>query len=272
MRKSRKVIRRLPVSNPASSIAATRGLSRLRLLGKGLITTSEASAYLGQTVPAASRMLARLADAGLIRRIRHGLWSLESEVDPLVLPEYLTAPYPAYVSFQSALQIHGMVSQIPQVIYVASLAPTRRIKTRFGTYSIHRLAPTFFGGFETLEKGVRLARPEKALLDVLYLAPARSRLFAELPEVEIPSGFNKRELSYWLAKVPPGPRRRAMEKKLSRILKSGSSGARSVRKPVSILRGRGLPGASSGRPRGSSRGSRSSGSRRAAGRPARNAR
>jgi hypothetical protein len=71
-----------------------------------------------------------------------------------------------------------MISQIPQVTYVASLSPTRRVETRLGTYSIHRIAPSFFGGYDTREGGVRLARPEKALLDVLYLTPARSRATA----------------------------------------------------------------------------------------------
>ena len=201
-------------------VAATQALGRLRRLGKNVITTEDASLHLGQTRTAASWTLARLARAGLVRRLRHGLWSLEPEIDPLVLPEYVTAPFPAYVSFQSALRIHGMIGQIPHVIYVASLAPTRKIKTSVGTYSIHRLAPSFFGGFETIGKGVRLARPEKALLDTFYLAPARSRLFAHLPEVELPESFSEQEARRWLAKVPPGLRRSAMERRLSTMLRS----------------------------------------------------
>jgi hypothetical protein len=61
---------------------------------------------------------------------------------------------------------HGMVSQVPTVIYVASLTSTRRVRTEVGTFSIHRLSPRFFGGFETVEEtGARVATPEKALLD-----------------------------------------------------------------------------------------------------------
>lgn len=66
-----------------------------------------------------------------------------------------------------------MIYQIPQVTYVASLAPTRRVRTSMGTYSIHRLAPEYFGGYTTAEdSGVRLAKPEKALMDVLSCATA----------------------------------------------------------------------------------------------------
>ncbi len=213
-------------------IAATEALSRLRRLGKPLVTTAEASMHLGQTRSAASRALARLAEAGLVRHLRHGLWSLEPDVDPLVLPEYLTAPLPAYVSFQSALRFHGMITQIPHVIYVASLAPTHTVTTSVGTYSIHRLAPSFFGGFETIEKGVRIARPEKALLDTLYLTPARSRLFAHLPEVELPASFDEQEAYRWLTKVSLGPRRLAMEQRLSAILGSSHNSRHSASLPT----------------------------------------
>ena len=161
----------------------------------------------------------RLATAGLLKRIRHGLWAADLNLDPLLLPEYLTAPFPSYVSFQSALFFHGMASQIPNVIYVASLAQTRKARTSLGTFSIHRLAPSFFGGYEIGEtSGVRLATPEKALLDTLYLAPARSRLFAHLPEVELPEHFDRDRMRYWVRRIPAGPRRKSVEQRWDAVL------------------------------------------------------
>jgi hypothetical protein len=140
------------------------------------------------------------------------------------LPEHLTAPLPSYVSFQSALFLRGIVSQIPQVIYVASLAQTRKVKTSLGTFSIHRLAPTFFGGYETVEdSGVRLATPEKALLDTLYLGPTRSRLFAHLPEVEISKDFDARRAREWITGIPAGPRRKSVEQRLEALLRGRGS-------------------------------------------------
>ncbi|MBI3932129.1 MAG: hypothetical protein HY317_01815 [Acidobacteria bacterium] len=112
-----------------------------------------------------------------------------------------------------------MITQIPHVLYVASLAATKRIQTRVGEYSIHRLAPSFFGGFRSVGSGVRLATPEKALLDVLYLTPARSRLFASLPEVGIPPGFDRKEARRWVARIAAGPRRRAVQQRLERLLR-----------------------------------------------------
>ena len=198
---------------------AASALAHLRALRKPVVTTDEAALVLRAERSAATHTLKRLATAGLLKRIRHGLWATDLNLDPLLLPEYLTAPFPSYVSFQSALFFHGMVSQIPNVIYVASLAQTRKVRTSFGTYSIHRLAPNFFGGYEIAKtSGVRLATPEKALLDTLYLAPARSRLFAHLPEVEVPAHFDRDRIRYWVRRIPAGPRRKSVEQRLDAVL------------------------------------------------------
>jgi predicted transcriptional regulator of viral defense system len=188
-------------------------------MGKPVLTTGDAALHLGLSRSAASRALARLADAGLVLPVRRGLWSLDLAIDPLRLPEHLTAPFPAYVSLQTALQLHGMIRQLPHVVYAASLAPTRRIRTRLADFSVHRLSPGFFGGFVTTNGGVRIATPEKALLDVLYLTPARSRLFAALPEVEIPRRFDRNAARDWVARIPPGPRREAVRQRLEALLR-----------------------------------------------------
>jgi predicted transcriptional regulator of viral defense system len=190
-----------------------------------VVTTDEAAALWRQSLPAASRMLSRLAAAGLVKRLLRGLWSVEPEIDPLTLPEYLTAPFPAYVSFQSALYLHGIISQIPQVIFVASPGRTKRVRSAVGMFSIHHLAPEFFGGFRTTgDSGIILATPEKALLDVFYLSAARSRLFARLPEIEIPEGFDEREARRWIAKIPTRYRRTMVQRRFEAAIARVNSG------------------------------------------------
>jgi predicted transcriptional regulator of viral defense system len=200
------------------SLPTVEALGRLLRMGKTVITTGDAALHLRISRSAATRALGRLAAARLVLPVRHGLWSLDPRIDPLLLPEHLTAPFPSYVSLLSALSLHGMISQVPRVVFVASLAPTRRLDTRVGVFSVHRVAPKFFGGFETTPAGVRLATPEKALLDTLYLAPARSRLFASLPEIEIPRHFSDRVARRWIARIRYGPRRIAVERRLAALL------------------------------------------------------
>ena len=199
---------------------ASSALAHLRALRKPVVSTDDAAVVFRAERSAATHTLTRLATAGLLKRIRHGLWTTDVNLDPLLLPGYLTAPFPSYVSFQSALFLHGMISQIPNVIYVASLAHTRTVRTSLGTFSIHRLAPSFFGGYEIGQtSGVNLATPEKALLDTLYLAPARSRLFAHLPEVELPQRFDRDRIRHWVRRIPAGLRRKSVERRLDALFR-----------------------------------------------------
>lgn len=191
----------------------------LRRFGKPVLTSADAAVRLRVSLSAASRILAGLAKAGLVLRLRRGTWSFDSRIDPLALPEYLTAPHPAYVSFQSALYLHGMISQIPRVTYIASLGRTRRVETAIGTYSIHRLPPELFGGFTTVgTPPLHLASPEKALVDLFYLANVRSRLFARLPELELPHQFRLREARRWIAAIPASYKRTMVRKRLDEQL------------------------------------------------------
>ena len=67
------------------------------------------------------------------------------------------------MSLYSALQYHGIIEQIPSVVYAVTTGRTQRIETPAAT-------------------------PEKALVDTLYLRPARSNLFRKLPEAELHCG------------------------------------------------------------------------------------
>lgn len=163
-------------------------LGVLRRLGKPFVTTRDAAAAFRESPSVASRTLSRLEAAGLVRRIRHGHWSLDPAPNPLAYASSITTPLPSYVSLYTALAGHGLITQVPHVIYVVSLARTHEVATSIGTYSIHQLQPSLFTGFTT-DRGIAMATPEKALFDALYLARARGGRFAGLPELELPVGF-----------------------------------------------------------------------------------
>jgi len=183
-------------------------LARLQRLDQPVLETGDVAAIVGVGKAHASKMAARLAEAGHLLALRRGVWAFPGRLDPLGLPERLTAPQPAYVSLQSALYYRGMISQIPSSVYAVSLARTRGYTTPLGVVSVHHVSPDFFFGYETLgEKGIRMARPEKALLDVFYLTPARSRLFCKLPEVETAGDFDVAEARRMIARIPFAARR-----------------------------------------------------------------
>jgi predicted transcriptional regulator of viral defense system len=222
-----------------------------RLLDLGVMTleTADVAAALRVTTNAATKLLRRLSAAKLVVRLRSGLWLLaRTAVNPYSLAEAVTAPMPSYVSLQTALYLHGMIEQVPGVIYVASLARTQKITTSVGVFSIHHIAPELFDGFEARPDGTKLATPEKALFDVVYLSGGRSRLFAHLPELELPARFRHGLLRQWIRRIA-APRKRSMvETRLDAILQramtadAGRVGAqrraRSPARPARRPRGR----------------------------------
>ncbi len=200
-------------------MTALEALRRLRELETPAVATADAAALLRMPIAQASNTLARLAGAGMISRVRHGLWAIRPPIDPLALPEFLTAPQPSYVSLQTALYLHGMVSQIPAVVYAVSLDRTQRIRTTDGVFSIHHVAPEFFGGFDVRpDSTVKLATPEKALLDVLYLSTRRSRLFTTLPELELPARFRVGVARAWVKRIPAKWLRTLVAEKLEELV------------------------------------------------------
>lgn len=192
--------------------------ARLKKIGVPVFRTADIMAYLNVRKEHASKLLARLEDSRHIVRIKRGLWVFPEGLETLALPEYLTAPFPSYISLQSALYYHGMISQIPAITYSVSPARTHIYKTSLGTFSIHHIDPSLFFGFKTVGKwGIKMATPEKALFDFFYLGPARSRLFSHLPELELPRKFNFRGVQQMIKQISFPGRRISTEKRFQEL-------------------------------------------------------
>ena len=201
---------------------AREAFARLRRLGVPVIETSDAAAALDQSTFAASKTLSRLAESELVTQIRHGVWWIDSKIDPYRLAGHLTAPLPSYLSLQTALHLRGMIEQIPEIFYVVSLARTQKIVTRAGTFSVHHVAAELFGGFDQTPEGVRLATAEKGLFDLAYISGGRSRLFATVPELELPRRFRWQELKRWVDRIPSAQRRVLVTRRLERFFASAN--------------------------------------------------
>lgn len=211
-------------------MSTTTAYAALRRLGAPFITTGEAAAALRTSLSAASRTLALLAEQGLVRRIRRGLWAVTEEaVEPRRLIAELTRPFPAYVSFDSALAARGAIDQIPREIRVASLGRPRRVRTSIGTYRIHRLPPALFGGYEELD-GVQVATVEKAIFDQAYVASVHGLRGRLLPELDLPADFSRGRLDGWTKRVGSPRLRTLVSRSADAILQHAEREDRSIRR------------------------------------------
>jgi predicted transcriptional regulator of viral defense system len=195
----------------------TNAYADLLRMNRAIVTNREAAARWRTSPGTAGRRLRGLEEAGLVRRLRRGLWVLDPNVPAFAVAPYLTAPLPAYISFFSALSHHEMIEQIPRRISVASLDRARRITTTIATYEIHHLAPELFSGYEGSEGDGYVATAEKALFDSVYVrAAAGSQAF--FPELSLPRGFDDAKLQDWLARIGSARLRTLVSRRLDEIL------------------------------------------------------
>jgi predicted transcriptional regulator of viral defense system len=193
--------------------------AQLLAMGQPIFSTVDASVCLGIGRAYASKVLTRLSNAGHVVPLRRGVWGFEDKIQRMAVAQHLTAPFPTYISLQSALYYHGMISQIPSVTYAVSLARTRKFNTSLGVVSVHHVDPSFFFGFKSSgDQGALLAVPEKALLDILYLSPAKTRLFRVLPELELPKSFRIPEARRMVRRIRSLQRRTLVNNLLEEII------------------------------------------------------
>lgn len=186
-------------------------------------TTREAAALTGSHIAATSQCLTRLSERGIITKVMRGVWALvdDRRFTPFVLVSYVCGGRQAYISFITAMHLHGMIGQIPQTITVASLGHSRTVATPVASFALHQIEPGFFDGFEWSDNGLYLvATPEKALTDSLYIASRRGKRYASFPEIEFPRGFSEKRALAWVERIRNIRLRSAVAEKLKRVLKT----------------------------------------------------
>lgn len=112
--------------------------------------------------------LHRMLKKNMIHRIQKGKFTIYE--DPFLISTQLVTP--SYVSFLSALYLHGKFEQTISTIFVAT--PIKRPPIRvFGMdVKFVKLRPNLIFGFRKVRKGgsyISLAELEKAVVDILYL-------------------------------------------------------------------------------------------------------
>ena len=122
---------------------------------------------------------------------------------------------PSYISFETALNFHGVLSQFPYEITSATSRKTAVKKWDGVLYSYTHIKPDLFFGY-IRKGGALIAEPEKALLDQMYLAAKGFKKLA-LDEYDL-SCLKKTKLKNYGLKFPETRQTRKMPALLERVL------------------------------------------------------
>jgi len=142
-------------------------IKRFRSLDKGFFTIPDLQKITDLSRDSLKVSISRLVDKGVLVRIKRGIYqSAFSEVDVPRIANQLY--YPSYLSFQSVLSMYSILSQIP---YTQTFATNKKSKTMVlldTEVEFRQISDDLFFGYE-MKDGMYVAKPEKALLDQLYM-------------------------------------------------------------------------------------------------------
>ena len=190
----------------------------IKKLGRPIFATRELAAISGKSASTVIQCLNRLARDGLLIKVYRGVWAEPGPrpLSPFDIIPYVFPRHRVYVSFITALHLHGIIEQIPQVMTLASPAHTRTIRTHAGVFSVHQISPPFFDGFDWYQGdgNFLIAEPEKALIDSLYLSSRRNKQFGYFPELHFPLAFSFKKAAAWGGRIPEKKIRRYVLRKL----------------------------------------------------------
>jgi len=121
--------------------------------------------------------LGRWLKKGLLIRLRQRWYCFPEYLEKADFAYYFANKIysPSYISLHTALAFHGMIPEsVVQITSVTSLK-TNQFSNSFGEYSYKSIKPQLMFGFDLKPmpdgRVLKIASPEKAILDLLYLYP-----------------------------------------------------------------------------------------------------
>lgn len=199
----------------------------LRLVGDEPVFSTSILAT-GVSLPAIRVHLSRWVKAGRLIQLRRGLYMparpyRKIEPHPFLLANRVMTP--SYVSLESALAFHGMIPEhTASIISITTRRPTV-FESPVGRFLYRHLSPVRFWGFtrEEVASGqyAFVARPEKALLDLIFLTPAgHSPEFLQELRLQNLDKFNAEELNRAVKKMGNNPKLLKAAFELRQIMKA----------------------------------------------------
>ncbi|MFT5172762.1 MAG: putative transcriptional regulator of viral defense system [Gammaproteobacteria bacterium] len=173
-----------------------------------IFTTRDFATRCELSLSAAAKRLARLAEKQQLTKVTKGIWAKTAHpyFHPLSCVPYLLAKEQGYVSFLTALHLHGVISQIPKTIQIATTGRGRILASPIANFEFFQIKPELMregADWSESKLAYLIAGAEKALVDTLYLSTRKNRRFARLPELDVThSVFRQREFMRLINQLP----------------------------------------------------------------------
>lgn len=140
----------------------------------------------------------RLIESGVLIKIERNKYVLKNySCSEFALANFIYEP--SYVSFESALSYHGILSQFPYEVTSATLGQTRSKNFNGKKYGYYHLKKSLFWGYIKVDNYL-IADKEKAMSDQLYLTSKGIKKI-HLEEYDL-SLINKSKLKSYILKYP----------------------------------------------------------------------
>ena len=182
----------------------------------------------GQSLPQVRLQLARWVKDGRLIKIHKGLYTLAQHYRKVKADSFYIAnvlkPH-SYVSLQSALAWYGLIPEFVPVVTSVSTSRPQSIETPLGRFESRHISKDYFWGYQQLElsdkQAAFVARPEKALLDLVYLTPGGDkRNFLEELRLQNLETINREVLGEFVKRTRKPKLKRAFEN-IELIIKEG---------------------------------------------------
>lgn len=164
-------------------------LDYLRQSGKLYFTVNDLVRITGYRPASIYVLLNRLVKQEKLVRLANNCYILPEKINNLALIANQLY-FPSYLSCETVLAQHGVLSQQPYSLIFMTTRKTRTITLGNRRCIYHMLKAELFSDYIIQDSGLWVATPEKALFDLIYLN-SRGRMYTDfsqfdLSKIEIP--------------------------------------------------------------------------------------
>lgn len=143
-------------------------IQKIKHIPKSYFTIADIRKITDYSLSSTRVMIARLVERGEVFRLEKGVYCIDR--DQVNWNAYACERYaPSYISFETALSFHNVLSQKTFHITLATTNRSKQKSVLDRELLYHHLQKKLYWGYQKID-GYLLASPEKAFLDLLYLS------------------------------------------------------------------------------------------------------